>query len=213
MNQIWIDSLLNNLSIAKGFFGAKNWTSEHNKIWQTTLCYHTAEQITAAFTEYYSTGKYMPKPADIMSILKYRYPKKTAADREMEAREAQEKQPWTPPDPKISLAFMIYQRYFLEANGWNVELDAMSQDEVLHIVNRQSAKIKCFGGVRPDHRLDQYWEDQVEEHETWWRENTSFYKNLVQSSPNLYQSVSELMKTKTQNEQIREIAGKQDEAA
>ena len=214
MNQIWIDNLSKNLAKAKTFFGSKNWSSEHNQIWQDALCYYKPDQITRAFEEHYQSGKYMPKPAEIIDTLKRFYPKKSASERDEEARQAQEKQAYKKPDPRIVLATMIYQRYYLELTGWSVDEHAMSQNDVLNIVNAQAAKYNVFGGVRPDHRLDQFWGDQIQQHDEWWRTNTTYFKNLGQPSTGLFRSVSDLMETpKSQNEQMRELAQKQREQA
>lgn len=79
--QAWIDNLSNNLSKAQQFFNPKVWSADHNSIWQNALSGFKADQISVAFQEYFARGKHMPKPAEIITIIRELYPRQTDRQR------------------------------------------------------------------------------------------------------------------------------------
>lgn len=80
--QAWLDNLADNLMTAIEFFAPKNWSDKHNGIWERALTGCSANQITEAFSKYYERGKHMPKPAEILTIVRERHPSKTDRERE-----------------------------------------------------------------------------------------------------------------------------------
>lgn len=109
--QAWIDSLTNNLMTANQFFNPKSWSAEHNTIWQNAMSGYTANEITEAFQTYYSRGKHMPKPSEIISIIRELHPRKTDRERnDQRILDDESKQENHDCCPIIASANMIFNR-------------------------------------------------------------------------------------------------------
>jgi hypothetical protein len=84
MSNFWNDSLKANLKKASDFYRPKVWSIDHNKIWQDALKGYKAEEITQAFEDYYRSSAYMPKPSEIIKIMRYFSPQRTNQQPEAE---------------------------------------------------------------------------------------------------------------------------------
>lgn len=206
-NQFWQESLHRNLTTAHGFFQPRGWSQDHNKIWLNALNGWSAEQIDYAFKEYYAVGKHMPKPSEIIEILRNLFPRKAPEQRHADDEAAREKEPWRMPDPKVSAAWMIYQTYYLRTAKYSINRDALPESAVLDIVNRHAAKTGQFGSVHPAHRIDAIWGNQVDLHSQWWEKNAPGF--LLEGRTGVFVSVRELLRPKPKHEQLRELAERQ----
>lgn len=152
-NQIWIDELTNNLRAAYSFFRPKHWTEMHNKIWEEALQWESAERITHAFTEYYKTGKHMPKPAEILSLIKDLYPKQQPARIDYKPPEEERRAC----DPLIQSAWVRFNK--LQCN-YNFPFETkvqLTDDQAITICNLEAKRLEYPDAIQKMFWLKEIW--------------------------------------------------------
>lgn len=146
MNRFHYDDVVNELSrIAIGY--GKPMDSQTVDFYMRILKTFDHAQVMPALHESVAVCKHMPRPADIVSIIKANR-EKTQHVRYIESVDKGKGRKWDPPkaatsrtpcNPKVAMAWMIYHSV-TGLHAWNVDVGAMDLDLVEAIVNKQALK-------------------------------------------------------------------------
>lgn len=159
MNRVQYDDIVNELTrIAIGY--GKKFDSHQVDFYMRVLRQHEHGMVMAALHESVSACKHMPRPADIVEIIKANR-EKTSYMRQPDFVNKGAGRPWntgnnsqTECHSKIAKAWMIYQT-ITGLHKWTVDVKSIDQDEVCLIVNQQAQKHGIHNAVFPDHRISQ----------------------------------------------------------
>lgn len=132
------------------FFG-KTLSASQINVWMHSLRGYTPEAICEAFDQHFQVGKYMPRPAEIIDLMRQE-------THTRHARYQEHKSDLGHSDPRIATAWRIYLKHALsfEMPGDN---EAMTLDEAIEIVNQQAVKYDMPDAIEPAYRLSEYWEN------------------------------------------------------
>ena len=158
MDYAWKENVIYQVKRACKFYNPANWDDNDIGIWLDALQGLSSEKILAAFQTYYKTGKYMPKPAEIIAIVQEVI---TPSHKKFEKQDDRKC------DPVIASAWRIYLSKFL---GWDFGAPKieLSDADVIEIVNREAAKYDQPGAVRPIHRIQSFWSGKNYDPDDWW---------------------------------------------
>lgn len=168
MDQVWREDVLACLSEAMDFYNPGRWTETHNKIWIEALDKIPSHKILAGFQEYYKTGKHMPKPSEIIELIRERVTPVIGQ------KESQDKKPFRKCDPVIADAWRIYLRDFFDFK-FGRPVNTLDHDQVIEIVNREASRTDQPLAVRPCDQIESYWKDKPYDPDDYWRKFTSWY--------------------------------------
>jgi hypothetical protein len=159
-NQFWQESLHRNLTTAHGFFQPRGWSQDHNKIWLNVLNGWPADQIDYAFKEYYAVGKHMPKPSEIIEILRKLYPPRTDRERNDERLMREESGDERECDPIIATAWVILiglQNTLPIRIGVGQKRVPMTDDQAVMICNLEAKRLNHPDAIAPEFWLREVW--------------------------------------------------------
>lgn len=121
-----------------------------SKLWINSLADKPPNLILWALDEYVKTGKYAPKPVDILGLIANRGASSNAKTERPEVHRRG--------DPIIAQAWITYMRF-----AHDFELPAartvpdMPLEQCLEIVNREASKHDTPDAIKPEHRIESYW--------------------------------------------------------
>lgn len=135
----------------------KKITPGYVRVWVNTLSGQSNTDVMAAFDEHFRSGKYMPKPSDILAII--------GTKKELRSDKYQKPENFatTDCDPLIAKAWSIYMKLAFDWNvpGHKAKEDEMDMDTVLDIVNREASKHGRPDALLPEHRMQEYFGNQA----------------------------------------------------
>jgi hypothetical protein len=117
------------------------------KFWIAALSDKPLPLILKAFREYSKTGKYAPKPVDILELIALL----KVTHRRDEAPPVRK-----PCNPEIVEAWITYMRFAYDFN-FRDSVKGMSLDRALEIVNREAVKHNQPDAILLEHRIPEFW--------------------------------------------------------
>lgn len=137
-------------------FFNKELEPQFRKVWLTAFAEYDAQSVVQSFDDYVGSenGKYAPKPADIIKILKERkgknqWDRKYSRDNFIDLDSVH-------CCPLIAKAWKVYMDF---AYGFKMPGDKpdMPLDECLEIVNREAKKYNQPDSILVEHRIAEVW--------------------------------------------------------
>ena len=147
-SQAWENQLTECLQKAANFYSPRAWSEDHNRIWIKTLGRFPANHIHEAFEFFYETGKHMPKPAEIIEIIKRFHPPKT--DREKNDERVEEERRETGGDGTDPIVASAWYRFNKIQNGVNLRFEEkksrparvqMTDEQAIMICNYEARRL------------------------------------------------------------------------
>lgn len=118
------------------------------RFWVAALSDKPLPLVLKAVNEYSKTGKYAPKPVDILDIIDL-----------LKASHKRTQAPlhdYTPCDPEITRAWITYMR-FAYSFDFRDDIDGMPLNKALEIVNREASKHNQPDSILLEHRIPEFW--------------------------------------------------------
>ena len=159
----WRQTVLHKLDEVAEFFG-KTLSSRQISVWLSALAHHSAESITKGFDLHFQTGKYMPKPAEIIDLMRQEVHTHNPRYQQTEAPD------WNPGPEHISTAYRLYLRevhsmVFPKPNETRVMVNKQNQgmtfDEAVVIVNRHMYQRDRHYDIENIYQLPDEWGEAV----------------------------------------------------
>lgn len=155
MTPVERDDFIHTLTTTMKFY-SKDVDAMQMKFWFRALAQQPLERIKRAFEIHVQTGKYAPKPVDILGILDEER-QRTAANQERAEK------PYKPCPPEVADAW----RWFLgqtmdDSDNFagifsREDIPAEQQEKYLHIVNHEAQQAGLPDAISDEYKLKEVW--------------------------------------------------------
>ena len=149
--QVWTDSLTHCLDRAGKFYKPRHWSTGHNKVWSEALAYFKVNEIQDAFREYFKVGSHMPKPAEIINLIRELHPKQKAEHQELEAEVI------NPAGPIITEAWVRLNKLQSAFVFSQHSAVVITDDQAVLICNLEAKRLNFPDSIKPMFWLEEIW--------------------------------------------------------
>ena len=143
------DDILHKLGEVAEFYG-RQLEPVHHRIWLESLSDQPVDRILIAFDLHIRTGKYMPKPADILE-------QATVLREQTSSRHKSPPPVYGHSTPRIANAWCSFMKHCLDFEYGSANQRTMPFDEALLIANQEAYKYGCSAAIPAEYKLDDIW--------------------------------------------------------